>query len=194
MTATATYRKLAIRLQWATIGWNVGEVFVTVGLGIAAGSLGLVGFGMDSLIEVFASLVVVGHLRRMDGRSEVAHRRIGWAFFALAAALTVLAVERLASRSVPDESPWGVAYLTATVIVMWGLAFLKRRVGRLLGDGPVAAEASMTFLDGWLAFGVLVSLVVNALWGWWWADPAAALLVAAAAVREGMENFEESRA
>lgn len=198
-TETWRLRRLGYLLEWATIAWNVGEAVLTIALGVAAGSLGLVGFGFDSTIEVFASLVVVWHIRSGDGpgvgrRTASAHRRIGGAFLALAAALIVMAVQRLVSGDVPRESPWGIAYLAVTVVVMLGLAVAKRRVGERLDSGPLRAEAAMTFLDGLLASGVLASLVVTALWDWTWADPLAALAVAGFAVKEGVENLRESGA
>lgn len=195
--STTELRRRARRLQWVTIGWNLVEVFVTVGLGVAAGSLALVAFGLDSLVEVFASLVIVWHLGpTLEGTEAARDRR---ALRLVAVAFTILAVYLVvsASRSLwlghePDESPWGIAYLATAAVVMFALAGLKRRVGAAMQSGPFLAEASMTFLDGMLATGILVALVLNAALGWWWADPAAALLVAAVALREAWEGWTET--
>lgn len=184
-------RRTVRRLEWATILWNTGEVFVTIGLGIASGSIALVAFGLDSLIEIFASGVVVWHER--DGTetrpTERAHRLIGLAFLLLAASLTIAAVRRIVSGDVPRESPWGIAYTAVTALVMFGLGFAKRRLAGRLGSSPLASEATMTILDGALATSILISLIVTWAFGWAIADPVAALLVAAAAVREGRENL-----
>ena len=185
------------RLQWATIVWNVGEVFVTVGLGLAARSLALIAFGLDSLIEVFASLVVVWHLRppwagKPSGRDRRALRLVAVAFAVLAVNLLVAGVRTLALGERPEASPWGIAYLAGTAAVMFGLAVAKRRLADQLGSGPLRAEASMTFLDGSLASGVLIALALNLAFGWWWADPAAALVVAVVAAREAYEGWTEA--
>lgn len=193
-TGAAGARRQALRLEWITIGWNTIEVFVTIGLGVAARSLALVAFGLDSVIELFASLVVVRHLRRGGGAAPAAAlRAVAGAFFALAAFLTVAAIENLVSGREPDPSPAGIVYLAATAAVMFVLARRKRKLGAALGDEPLTAEAAMTHLDGWLATGILTALVLNWALGWWWADPAAALLVAAAAINEGREAWTEAK-
>ncbi len=177
------------RLQQATIIWNMVEVFVTVGLGVAAGSLALVAFGLDSLIEVFASLVVLWHLRsvRTTGRDRVALRLVAGAFAALGVYLAVNSIRALIVQDVPESSPLGIAYLAVTAVVMFTLARWKKRVGIELDSEPFLAEAKLTFLDGWLATGILTALVLNTAFGWWWADPLAALVLAAIAVKEAGE-------
>ena len=184
------------RLQWATIAWNSLEVFVTIGLGVAAGSLALIAFGLDSLVEVFASLVVIWHMNPgADGHDEhrdrKAMRLVGVAFGVLAAYLLVAGVRQLAAHAEPDGSPAGIAYLAVTAVVMFSLARWKRRVGRALDSDPFRAEASLTFLDGCLATSILAALALNLAWGWWWADPVAALLIGAVAVREARESWLE---
>ncbi len=189
------WQQVARRLEYATIGWNVGEAALTISLGAIASSLALVGFGTVSIIEVFASAVVIWHLR--PGRSSAertakAHRLVGIAFGALAAVLAVAGVRDLVAGRRPDESPWGIAYLALTVVVMFVLAYGKRRVADRLDSSPLRAEASMTFLDGVLAAATMLGLALNAALDWWWADPAAALLVAVAAAHEAKENWEEA--
>ncbi len=183
------------RLQYATIAWNLMEVFVTIGLGIAARSLALVAFGLDSLIEVFASLVVVWYIaeHQAPGRARRALRLVAVAFLVLATYLIVASTVSVATGEAADSSPFGIAYLAVTAVVMFTLARLKRGVAVRAESEPLAAEASMTYLDGWLASGILVALLLNSVAGLWWADPASALLVAAFCVREAVENWQEAR-
>jgi divalent metal cation (Fe/Co/Zn/Cd) transporter len=186
-----------IRLEWATTGWNLMEVFVTIGLGVAAGSLALVAFGLSSMIEVFASTVVIWHLR--EGRDPAPHRTrlafklIATAFFALAAFLFVTSIRSLILGLEPDESPLGIAYLAVTAVVMFTLAGIKRRTARAMDSGPLEAEAAMTALDGFLCIGILSALAANIAIDWWWADAVAALGIGVFAAREGLESLAESR-
>ncbi len=194
----AGLRRIALRLEYSTIVWNVGEAGLTIALGIAAGSLALIGFGSDSIIEVFASGVVVWHLRpghEQDhpGRTSRALWLVGVAFAVLAAALAVAGTRDLVTGRRPDESIWGAIYLVSVAIVMFGLGVAKRRIAQRLDSAPLRAEATMTVLDGVLALGTAIGLGLNIAVGWWWADPIAALLVALVAVNEARENFEESR-
>ena len=184
------------RLEIATIGWNLMEVFVTIGLGIAAGSLALVAFGLDSIVEVFASVVAIWYIAQHHEarRSPRALRMVAAAFLVLAVYLFVASGVALAGHQGAGSSPWGIAYLTVTAVVMFGLARVKATMARAANSAPLRAEAAMTFLDGCLATGVLVALVLNAVFGLWWADPAAAALVAAAAVWEAVDAWRASTA
>lgn len=190
-------QRRGIRLLWATTGWNLMEVFVAIGLGIAAGSLALVAFGLSSMIEVFASSVVIWLLREgrdpAPQRTRLAFRLIAAAFFALALFLFVTSVRSLILGLQPGDSPLGIAYLALTASVMFVLAGIKRRTARAMDSGPLQAEASMTFLDGWLCIGILTALGVNIVCGWWWADAVAALAIGVFAAKEGLESFEKSR-
>lgn len=184
----------ARQLQFATIAWNSVEVFVTVGLGVAANSLALVAFGMDSLIEVFASLVVVWHLGTFgsvpsEERTARALRLVAIAFGALAISLLVGSARGLWTGSEADSSIVGIAYLAATAIVMFTLARWKRRVSVALDVAPLVSEASVTFLDGLLASGILVALALNTAFGWWWADPIAAAAVGVLALHEAVTGW-----
>ena len=188
-------RQHALRLEYATITWNLAEAAVTIGLGIAAASLALIGFGTDSIIELFASSVVVWHLiPGVDhpGRTKRALRLVAVAFAGLAVVLIAATTRDLATGRRPGESLWGIAYLAVTALVMFGLAGLKRRVAERLGSAPLRSEATMTLLDGFLSVATLTGLALNAGPGWWWADPAAALIVAVAALNEARETWGEA--
>jgi divalent metal cation (Fe/Co/Zn/Cd) transporter len=190
-------QRTALQLEYGTIGWNVGEAVLTISLGAIASSLALIGFGTVSVIEVFASAVVVWHLRpshseAVAARTARAHRLVAIAFAALTAAVSVAAIRDLVTGRRPDESPWGIAYLAMTALVMFGLAIAKRRVADRLDSSPLRSEAAMTFLDGALSTATMLGLLLNAVAGWWWADPSAALIVGLAAAREAWENWEEA--
>jgi divalent metal cation (Fe/Co/Zn/Cd) transporter len=187
--APSAIRRRGYTLQYATIAWNLIEFAVTVALGVTAGSLALVAFGLDSLIEVFASAVVVWHLGQPDDdpgrrRTALALRLVAVAFATLAIALLVGSVHSLWSRTRPEPAPLGIAYLAVTAVVMFGLARMKRAAGTRIGNEPLLSEARMTRFDGWLAGGVLVALAGNALFSWWWADPLAGAAIALLAARE----------
>lgn len=187
----------ALRLEYATIAWNVGEAFLTIALGTVAGSLALIGFGTVSIVEVFASSVVVwhlspGHEEDHPGRTRLALRLTAGAFLLLGVVLAIAAIGDLTSGRRAGESPWGIAYLAVTAFVMFGLAMLKRRTATHLDSAPLRSEATMTFLDGMLSTATLIGLALNAYIGWWWADPTAALLVAVAALNEARENWGEA--
>lgn len=171
---------------------------LTIALGSVAGSLALIGFGTVSVVELFASGVVIWHVRsdedKKAGRTRLALRLIAAAFVALAVALIVAAGNDLLSGRRAGESPWGIAYLAITAIVMVGLAVLKRRIAIRLGSEPLQSEATVTFLDGILSVTTLSGLALNATLGWWWADPAAAILVALAALNEGREVWGQPSA
>lgn len=193
--ANPRYRR-GVRLEYATIAWNVSEAVVTLVLGFMAQSWALIAFGLDSLIELFASGVVVWHMRdeeasRHVGRTKRAMRLVSVAFLTLAVFLTVMSLRNLAGGSRPEETPIGIAYIALTAVVMFVLAKLKGDVARDIDAGPMAAEAHLSLLDGFLATTVLLALVLNSALDWWWADSLAALAVAAFAFNEGREHWEQ---
>lgn len=195
--AAAAPARAGLRLEYATTAWNILEVGVTISLGLAAGSLALVAFGLDSAVEVFASLVVIWHMRGTDERGD--QRRARRALRLMAAAFVVLglylaahAVVAVVNGDEPSTSPFGAAFMAATIVVMFGLATAKRRAGLRLGSSPLVANARMTFLDGCLAAGVCAALLVDLLLGWWWCDPLAAAVVAGLATREGVKGWRAS--
>jgi divalent metal cation (Fe/Co/Zn/Cd) transporter len=196
--AEGALEKRALALEYATVAWNVGEAVFTIALGSLAGSLALIGFGTVSVIEVFASSVVVWHLKAPDdsehaARTGLALRLIAGAFAFLSLALFAAGIDDLASGRRAGESPWGIAYLAVTALVMFGLARLKRETATQLGSEPLTSEATVTFLDGILSAATLAGLALNAYAGWWWADPVAGLLVAVAASNEARETWKESK-
>jgi len=196
--------RTAVRLEYATVGWNAVEAAVAVGSGIGAGSVALVAFGLDSAIEVVSATVVLVHLRAVLAGSEPnavrqrrALRTIAVTFFALAAYVTVDAVATLLRGDRPDASPLGLAVTGAAVIVMPTLAWAKRRTAKsLLAHGHqgsavlLTADAAETMLCAVLSAATLVGVGANAAFGWWWADPLAGLVVVYFAVREGREAWE----
>ena len=188
-------QRRALRLEYGTIAWNIGEAALTLALGAAASSLALIGFGAVSVVEVFASLVVVwhlvpGHETDRPHRTRLALRLVGVAFGVLGIALALVAISDLTSGRRPEESLWGIAYLVLAALVMFGLARVKRATAEQLDSEPLRSEATMTLLDGFLATATLIGLALNAAAGWWWADPTAALIVAVAAANEARENWE----
>jgi divalent metal cation (Fe/Co/Zn/Cd) transporter len=189
-------RRRAIRLEWATNVWNAMEVVVTITLGVLAGSLALVAFGLDSLIEVFASTVVIRHLGDRapdpgDRRTHRSLRLIAAAFFALSAYLVVASIRSLVGAEQPATSPFGIAYMAVTTCAMFALATWKRRIARALGSEPLDREAEVTYLDSALSVGILIALTVNTLFGWWWADALAALGVGLYSAFAGVATWRQ---
>jgi divalent metal cation (Fe/Co/Zn/Cd) transporter len=175
-----------LRLEYATLGWNVVGIMVTVGAAVAARSVALAGFALDSGVEIFASLVVIGELNgsTTEARQQAAERRIGWAFVALAVYLVAQAAVTLVAGVHPSASPVGIGWLAATAVVMFVLAYGKAVTGRALEHRVLRAEAKVTVVDGALATATLIGLTLNAAVGWWWADLAAGLVIVGYALRE----------
>ena len=180
-----------LRLEHATLGWNVVEIGFLVYAAAAARSVALAGFAVDAVIEIFASLVVIGELR--GGGDPVgeqrAVRRIGFAFVGLAIYIAVQAVLTVTFGVHPDSSALGIAWLAATVVVMAALAAGKARTGRELDHPVLSAEAMVTLVDASLAGAILLGLVLNALLGWWWADVAAGAVLVAYGITEGRHHL-----
>jgi divalent metal cation (Fe/Co/Zn/Cd) transporter len=188
-------QRIALGLAWATIAWNAVEAVVAILSGAVASSIALVGFGLDSTVEVISASVIVWQMTRdvPEDREEQALRLIAVSFFALAGYVTVQAVFDLASRSEPEASMVGIALAAVSLVVMPLLAGLKRRNGRRLGSTSVVADSNQTLLCTYLSAVLLVGLLLNATVGWWWADPIAALIIAALAIHEGREAWHGER-
>ncbi|MDA8285623.1 MAG: cation transporter [Actinomycetota bacterium] len=175
-------------LEAATLGWNVAGVVVLAVAAVAARSVALGGFGLDSLIEIGASIVVLWELAGTGAqRQQRALRLIGAAFVVLAVYLAVQSSVVLAVGFHPDRSPLGIAWTAVTATVMFFLAAGKSRTGRALHNPVLVTEGRVTTIDGILAVAVLVGLVLNAAAGWWWADPLAAYVLAYYGGREAWE-------
>ena len=185
---TATTARLLRRgfaLEYATLAWNVVGIVVLTVAAWTARSVALAGFGLDSLIEIGASTVVIWELSGTGAdRQRRALRLIGVAFAALAAYLLVQSSVVIAVGFRPHHSPAGIAWTAVTAVVMFGLAAGKARTGRALGNPVLQTEGRVTLIDGLLAAAVLVGLTCNAVFGWWWADPLAGYVLVVYAVRE----------
>lgn len=183
-SSSPTLRR-AFALEWATLGWNVAGVFV---LGIAAWrarSVALTGFGLDSLIEIGASLVVLWELSGShEARTQRALTLIRYAFLLVAVYLLIQGVVALVSRHHASHSPLGILWTAITAVVMFALAAAKATTGRALANTVVLAEGRVTFIDGVLAASILLGLALNALLNWWWTDPVAGFIVTYYALRE----------
>jgi divalent metal cation (Fe/Co/Zn/Cd) transporter len=187
----ARLNRRSLRLAYATAGYNLLEGVVAVGAGAAASSTALLGFGLDSFIEVSSALVVIWQFRSRlpEARERLALRLIAVSFLALAAWVTFDALRALAGGGEADHSPVGIGIAATSVVVMPLLVWAKRRTGRELGSATVVADSMQTMLCTYLSAIVLVGLLLNATLGWSWADPAAALVIAAVAAREGIKAW-----
>ena len=187
-------RRRAMRLAVLIIVWDVIEGAVAVTAGLAAGSIALIGFGIDSSIEVFAASVVVWELRGGGSarRRRVALQLIGATFFVLAAYVSFEAVRDLVTGDRAGESIVGIVLNTVALVVMVPVAVAQRRTGRALRNDVVLAQSQETWMSNYLSIGVLAGLGANAVAGWWWADPLVALGVAALAVKSGADAWRES--
>jgi len=202
-TTLASDRRRLLRrgllLEYVTVGWNIVEGIVAIAAGLAAGSIALVGFGIDSFVESVSGSVLIWRLgsevagareaesiERIERRAE---RFVGISFFLLAAYVTFEAVRSLLAGDRPDASLVGIGLTALSIVVMLWLARAKRRTGEALGSRALVADAQQTYACWYLSVAALAGLGLNALFGWWWADPIAALLIAAFLVREGTEAW-----
>jgi divalent metal cation (Fe/Co/Zn/Cd) transporter len=191
---TADRRRLGRRAQWlaaASVSYNVVEAAVAISAGVVSGSVALVGFGLDSIVEVASGLIILWQFRHPmpETRERRALRLIALSFFGLAAYVTVESVRALAGRSEPDASPVGIGLAVASLLVMPVLSAAQRRTGKALGSNAVVADGTQTLLCTYLSAVLLAGLVLNATVGWFWADSVAGLVIAAVAVREGVQAW-----
>ena len=174
------------------MAWMVAEAAVAITAGVLASSIALTGFGLDSVIELFAALIVIWQMRgEVAGqrRETRAVRLIGLTFFALAAYLAAESIHDLVTRARPGESIAGLAVTAAALVVMPALAIAKRRTGQALGNRTLVTESAETAFCAYTSAATLAGVGLNTVLGWWWADPAAALVIAALAVKEGLEAW-----
>ncbi|MET0860377.1 MAG: cation transporter [Microbacterium sp.] len=182
------------RIRWivtATIAYNVIEAVVAITAGTIASSAALVGFGLDSTIEVLSAAAVAWQFTRRDPErwEKGTLRVIAVAFFALAAYVTVSSLLALIARVEVEHSPVGIAITALSVVIMPFLSLAERRAGRELGSATAVADSKQTLICTYLSAAVLIGLVLNSLFGWWWADAVAGLVIAAFAIREGIEAW-----
>lgn len=187
-----------LRLEYLTVGWNILEGVVSVVAALAAGSVALFGFGIDSFVETASGLILIWRLRaertprepeqieRLDHR---AHRLVALSLFALAAYIAVEAVRTLVAGERPEATPVGLVITSLSLGVMWWLARAKRDTAHSLGSRALAADSFQTSACFWLSVITLAGIGLNAWLGWWWADPAAALGITWFLVREGREAW-----
>jgi divalent metal cation (Fe/Co/Zn/Cd) transporter len=176
------------RLEWFTLAWNVVGVMILAVLAVRSGSIALAGFGLDSLIEIGASIVVLWELAGTGKqRQRRALRIIGVAFIALAVYLAVQSTVVILSghRAVPGAG--GIVWTGVTAVVMFALAAAKDRTGRALGNPVLVTEGRVTFVDGMLATAVLLGITLDLVSGWWWADPLAGYVIVYYAAREAVQ-------
>ena len=177
-------------LEYITLSWNVAGIVIVAAAAVTARSVALAGFGLDSLIEIGASTVVLWELSDVRAeRQRKALRLIGAGFAGLAVYLLIQSTWVLIAGFHARHSPVGIAWTAVTAGVMFALAFGKARTGRAIGNRVLIAEGRVTFVDGVLAASVLLGLLLNAAAGWWWADPIAGYVLVYYAVREAREIF-----
>jgi divalent metal cation (Fe/Co/Zn/Cd) transporter len=178
------------RLEYLTIGWNLLEGLVGIIFGALAGSIALLGFGLDSGIEVFSGAVLLWRLNSDTRDSErLAARLVGASFLMLSAYILYDAVHALVLREPPRESLPGILLAVVSLIAMPLLAAAKRRVARDLGSGAMHADSRQTDFCAYLSGILLLGLILNAVAGWWWADPVAALVMVPLIAKEGIEGL-----
>ncbi|MFI7493787.1 cation transporter [Kocuria sp. M4R2S49] len=182
------------RVRWivaGTITYNVLEAIIALTAGAVASSSALIGFGLDSVVEVLSAAAVAWQFAAPDPhrRERATMRVIAFSFFGLAAFVTVDALRALLGAAEPEHSPVGIGLAAVSLVVMPLLSWFERRTGRELGSASAVADSKQTLLCTYLSAVLLVGLVLNSTMGWSWADPVAALVIAAVAVREGLEAW-----
>jgi len=187
----AALSRRSLWLAYATAAYNLLEGLVAIAAGSAASSSALIGFGLDSFVEVSSAAVIIWQFRSRvpEARERLALRFIAVSFFALAAWVVVDSARSLLAGGAADPSPVGIGLAVSSLIVMPLLVRAKRRTGRELGSATVLADSTQTLLCTYLSAVLLAGLVLNAWLGWSWADPIAALVIAAVAVKEGIEAW-----
>ncbi|WP_107656254.1 cation transporter [Nocardia suismassiliense] len=191
----ARQQALSRRIRWfvaATISYNIIEATIALTEGTRVSSTALIGFGLDSVIEVSSAAAVAWQFsgRDPEAREKITLRIIAFSFFALAAYVTVDSVRSLLGVGEAEHSPIGIGLAAASLAIMPVLSWGQRRAGRELGSASAVADSKQTLLCTYLSAVLLVGLVLNSLFGWSWADPIAALVIAAIAVKEGRNAWK----
>lgn len=174
-------------LAAASVSYNAIEAVIAITAGLVAGSVALVGFGLDSIVEVSSGLIILWQFRHPipESRERAALRLMALSFFGLAAYVTFESIRALVGGHEPDPSTIGIVLAAVSLIIMPFLSWAQRRTGKALGSNAVVADSTQTLLCTYLSVVLLIGLVLNATLGWGWADPIAGLVIAAVAVREG---------
>jgi cation diffusion facilitator family transporter len=192
----------ALWLEYFTVGWNVIEGVVAIAAGLIAGSVALIGFGVDSSIEVISALGLLWRLRTAGPEATVAEesgaeRRalyvVAATFFLLAAYITFEAVTSLIGHEAPDRSTVGLVLSVLSLVIMPALAWWKQRTGREMGSRALVADAAETWVCSYLSLALLAGVGLHALFGWWWADPVGALAMLPVILWQGWETLGEAR-
>lgn len=194
--------KRGLRLEYFTIGWNVVEAIIAIGAGALAGSIALVGFGLDSIIETISGLILLWRLQKevrggSAEESKKAERKalivVGITFFLLAGYVAYESSKKLLLREVPEESLVGIVLAIISLIVMPLLSYFKLKTAKQLASKALEADAMETAICAYLSFTLLLGLSLNATLSWWWADPIAAIAMLPVIIREGWEAFSEAK-
>jgi len=190
----------ALLLSYFTVGYNVIEGVVSISAGALAGSIALVGFGMDSFTESISGGIMIWRFRqtRLSEAEEKkvearAVKLVGWSFFVLAAYVLFEAVRKLTTREVPDPSLFGIIIAATSLVVMPALYIAKQRTGRKLGSRSLLADSKQTLACTFMSLALLLGLLANRLFGFWQADPVVGLFIGAWLVREGIETLKEGK-
>lgn len=193
-TARSGLVKRARFLASLGLAWHGVEAAIAIGAGVIAGSVALVGFGADSLVELVAAIVILWRFHQSRAQDERAEQRaqklIGLSFFLIATYVAVEATISLVNADRPDISWVGIALSVVTLATMPPLAIAKARVGAKLNSAATTSEGRQNMLCAYLAFALLVGLVGNTAFGWWWLDPIVAFLIAGVAVKEGRDSWQ----
>jgi len=191
--------KKALALEWFTVAYNVVEGIVSIGFGALAGSIALVGFGLDSAIEVSAAAILLWRLSHKGSEEEAEEKEkkalffVGITFFVLAAYVLYESVNKLWFHQMPDKSIPGIIITALSLLIMPILSAKKKKVARQIGSRALEADAIETLICSYLSFTVLLGLAFNVLFAWWWADPVAGLGITFFIIKEGWEAIQEAR-
>jgi divalent metal cation (Fe/Co/Zn/Cd) transporter len=190
----------ALGLEYLTVGWNIAEGVIAVSAAVLAGSVALLGFGLDSFVESASGLVMIWRLlaerragsdgARIEAIEHRARRLVALSLFLLAAFVMFDAADTLRAQEHPAFSLVGVILTSVSLVVMLWLARAKRRVARALGSQAMEADAFQTTACWWLSLAALTGITLNGALGWWWADPAAALVIAALIAKEARDAWQ----
>lgn len=194
-------RSRALRLSYFTVGYNMLEGVLSIAAGLIAGSVALVGFGLDSFIESLSGSIMIWRFSKHQAltleeeaqREAKAVRLIGWAFLVLGAYVAYESVEKLISREIPEKSLVGILIALASILIMPALTYQKYRIGKLIGSRSLVADSKQTLACVFLSVALLAGLGLNYFYGLWWTDPMAGLVIVIFVLKEGCEALKEER-